>query len=75
VLASHGADVKNLIASMTLTLILNFFEFDNKEIILAVLGTQILNTIVSKTNQVSIVEQLENARKNYVSAIKSKKKI
>ena len=74
VLANHGTDVRNLITAMSLTLILNFFNFDNKEIILAILGAQIINTLVSKANQVSIIEQLENARKNYINALRSKKK-
>lgn len=75
ILANHSTDVRNLITAMSLALILNFLNFDNKQIILAILGGQIINTIVSKANQVSIIEQLENARKNYINALCSKKKL
>ena len=75
VFASHSTDVKNLVTSMFLILVLNFFDVDNKHIILLVLGFQILSTIASKASQTMIIEQLETSKKNYIDALRKKKKI
>lgn len=73
-LAMYGTDVRNLILSMAIVLLLNFLSLDNKTVILAMLGFQMFFCFLSKVSETSTLRQLEDARKNYISVIKQKRK-
>jgi hypothetical protein len=73
-LAVHGADIRNLILSMCIVLAMASFDVDNKNIIFSMIAAQLLFAFSSKVEESSTVLQLEEARKNYINLLQSKKK-
>lgn len=73
-LAIHGADVRNLLTSLALALILGFLSVDNKNIILALLGMQIFFAVISRALSNNMHHQLEAIRDSYIDFLKRKSK-
>ena len=72
--AIYGTDVRNLLLSLFLTLLLSLLSFDNKTIILILLTTQAFFTIASKSLSIVISKQLDELRISYIKFLKLKRK-
>jgi len=72
-LAVHGTDVRNLMLNMMIVLTLSLFNVDTRNTILALLGTQLFFTVISKLISLGVLKQLEDLRKAYIQFIKDKK--
>jgi diacylglycerol kinase len=72
--AIHGSDVRNLLISMMIVIVLDLFSVDGRNILLSLIGTQIFFTLFSKVISSAVTKQVEEVKKSYLEFLKTKLK-
>jgi hypothetical protein len=70
--AVYGSDVRGLLTSMFVVLVLSFLNTDIKNVILSLLGLQILFVVMSRISVFVVKNQFDEMKNSYLEFLKKK---